>query len=377
MAAEARLALLAGDGIGPEVMAAARLVLEASGAAFDLELSFDEIPCGGRYYLEHGRDWPEDAEARCAAADLLLLGAVGWPSPTGSGPVTMANGHMAGHSAVLGNRARLDLFANVRPIRLFEGVRPIVAGRPSEVWRPAEVDLVIVRENTEGLYVGAGGTLRPGGQPTVATDTRIVTWAGSQRVCRVAFDLARRRGTPKVTAVVKHNVLEGCRLFVDAFEALGSDFPEVEREVMLVDAFALAVLQDPARFEVVVTTNLFGDILTDLAAILQGGMGMAVGANLGHQHAMFEPVHGSAPDLAGRGVANPLAMILATAEALRWWGARRGSPFEVAAAAIDAAVSEVLRRGESLPADLTGGEGASTMTVARAVADEIQRHSAG
>ena len=375
----AHFALLPGDGIGREVMDAAREVLDVVASRFGLKLSYDSIPCGGEYYLEHGRDWPEDGEQRCRSADVILLGAVGFPSPTGSGPVMRADGHMAGYSAVLGNRTTLDLFANVRPVRLLDGIQHLISGHRRALWRPEDVDFVIIRENTEGLYVGAGAVLRPGGVGQLAVDTRIVTRAASERVCRLAFQLAvsrahQKRREGRVTAVVKHNVLDGCRLFVEVFEDTAKAFPEVKKNVTLVDAFAPALIQKPEELDVVVTTNMFGDILTDLAAVLQGGMGMAVGCNLGDSSAMFEPIHGSAPDIAGLGIANPLAMVLSAAEALKWLGTNTYRPSEWmrAGQCVEDSVRALVSSGGPLTPDLAGeAQGATTAEVTAALKDRV------
>ena len=369
--------LLPGDGIGVEVADEARALVELVAAKIGVRLAIEEIPCGGAYYLKDGRrDWPEGSEARCAAADAVLLGAVGWPAPDGAGPVTMSNGRMAGYSAVIGNRVELDLYANVRPVRLFAGVQHLISGQARQVWAPDKVDLVIVRENTEGLYSGMGGTLRTGGHATVATDTRLITRAASERVIRVAFELAesRGRGAPRdgvkrVTCIVKNNVLEGCRLFTEVFREVGADHPDVELDIAIVDAFTQWLVTQPERYDVCVTTNMFGDIVTDLAAVLQGGMGMAVGCNLGDQHAMFEPIHGSAPPLTGKDRANPMAMLLAAGEMLGWLGRRHADGrLERAARAIDEAVAEVCARGAPLTEDLVGaGRAAPRSVVAEAV----------
>jgi 3-isopropylmalate dehydrogenase len=374
------VALLPGDGIGPEVCAEARALLDAVAARAGVSFPIDEIPCGGRFYLQHGsRDWPQDAEARCDRADVILLGAVGWAGPTGA-PVTMADGKMAGWSPVIGNRIRLDLYANVRPVKVFPGLRQGLAGRFAEVWRAADVDMAVIRENTEGLYSGMGGRLTTGGHATVATDVRVITRGAAEKVIRRAFELsrARGRGAPgdgkkRVTCVVKHNVLEGCRLFHDVFREIGASFPDVEQDVAIVDAFAMFLLTQPQRYDVVVTTNMFGDILTDLASVLQGGMGMAVGCNLGDDHAMFEPIHGSAPPLAGTDRANPMAMLLATGEALGWLGRRHGDERLVRAhRAVEASVAELVARGEPLTGDLVGAERAAPSSkVAAAVRDEV------
>ncbi|MCC6751404.1 MAG: isocitrate/isopropylmalate dehydrogenase family protein [Deltaproteobacteria bacterium] len=360
---------LPGDGTGPEVMAQGLRVLRAVGARSQVEFAVEEIPCGGQFYLQHGRrDWPEGTEERCAAADVILLGAVGWPTASGS-PVTMENGQMAGWSPVIGNRMRLDLYANVRPVKLYPGVAHRIHGERRRVWEPEKVDLVIVRENTEGLYCGVGGVLGSG-RARVASDVRLITHAASERVIRYAFELSRRRGrgAPKdgrrrVTCIVKDNVLRGCQLFVDIFRTVGQDYPDVEKDVAIVDAFTQWLLGQPEYYDVCVTTNMFGDIVTDLASVLQGGMGMAVGCNVGDEHAMFEPIHGSAPRHAGQDKVNPMAMILAVAESLRWVGERKQLPKLVAGGdEVEAAVKAVLRRGEPLTYDLVGEERAAPMS---------------
>jgi len=378
--------LLPGDGIGPEVMVVGRRVLERALERAGIAVRITEIPCGGRYYLEHGRDWPEGSEEACAHADVVFLGAVGWPAPGGEGPVRMKDGRMAGWSPVLGNRARLDLYANIRPIRLLPGVRPRIHGRATNAWAPEKVDLVIVRENTEGLYAGMGGMLETSGEHVIATDTRVITRGASERVIRRAFELsrARGRGAPgdgcrRVTSISKSNVLHGCRLFEEVFERVGAGWPDIVRERVFVDSFAASLMVEPERYDVCVTTNLFGDILTDLGAVLQGGMGMAVGCNVGDEHGMFEPVHGSAPALAGRGTANPMGMVGAVSEGLRWLGGKRGdSALVLAADAIRDAVCAVVAQGTALTADLVGADaGRSTTEVGEAIVGALDRQLDG
>ena len=363
------IVLLPGDGAGVEVMQQARKVLGRVSEEFSLAFELEEIPCGGQYYLQHGRDWPEGSERTCADADLILLGAVGWPDPNGKGPVTMRDGKMAGWNAVIGNRLRLDLYANIRPVRLYPGVRHQISGTHQQVWQPENVDMVFLRENTEDLYVGAGTILRPANIAQVATDTRIITRRASERIIRLAFQTAHRRnGAPKdgrkrVTAVVKNNVLEGCRMFTEIFEEVGREFPDVDADVAIVDAFTQWLITQPERYDVVVTTNMFGDIVTDLASVLQGGMGMAVGCNVGDQNAMFEPIHGTAPPFAGQDKLNPMAMIGAVAEGLRWLGARRSErSLTEAASTIESAIRGVLQAGEALTFDLAGPEQAAPMS---------------
>ncbi len=359
---------LGGDGIGPEVMAQGLRVLDAVSKPLGLQWEIEDIPCGGRFYLEHGsRDWPEGSEEKCAAADMVLLGAVGWPDPQGRGPVTMKDGRMAGYSPVIGNRTKLNLFANVRPVRLYEGVQHRVHGKHQQVWTPGQVDMVILRENTEGLYTGMGGKLSPGGQTDVALDTRVITRRGSDQIIRHAFELCKRRnkGAPRdgklrVTAIVKDNVLHGDHLFRDRFFSIGEEFPEIEKETAIVDAFTQWLVCEPERYDVCVTTNMFGDIVTDLASVLQGGMGMAASANVGLEHGMFEPIHGSSPADAGQDRLNPIATVLSVKEGLDWLGARKDdAKLTRAAAAIEEAVVELLQAGAPLTVDLVGKERAA------------------
>lgn len=372
------LVTLGGDGTGPEVMLEGLKVLHAVSAPLGLSWEIDDIPCGGQYYLAYGvHDWPEGSEARCRAADLILLGAVGWPAPDGSGPVTLPDGKMAGFSPVIGNRTRLDLYANIRPVKLYEGVQHRIHGVHKPVWEPGRVDMVFLRENTEGLYAQAGGKLQPGGRTEVAIDTRVITRRASERIITHAFELCRRRnkGAPqdgklRVTAIVKDNVLHGCQAFRDVFFEIGERYPDIEKETAIVDAFTQWLIGQPEHYDVCVTTNMFGDIVTDLASVLQGGMGMAVGANVGAEHGMFEPIHGSAPRHAGLGKVNPIAMIFAVKEGLEWLGSRRGDArLTRAAEAIETAVEAVLRDGAPLTYDLVGeAKAAPTSEVGSAIA---------
>ncbi|MBV70385.1 MAG: 3-isopropylmalate dehydrogenase [Myxococcales bacterium] len=370
-----QIALLPGDGTGVEVAAQANRTLKALGELLSIRFEIDEIPCGGEYYLEHGKDWPDDADARCRAADVILLGAVGWPSPDGTGPVTMTNGKMAGYSPVIGNRLNLDLYANVRPVKLFDGVKTRISGERKQVWDPKNVDMVFLRENTEGLYTGIGGVVRPGGVGQVASDTRIITRKSSERVIRMAYEIAmQRNGAPKdgqkrVTCIVKNNVLSGCRFFYEIFQEIGQEYPDVEQDVAIIDAFTQWLIGQPEYYDVLVTTNMFGDIVTDLASVLQGGMGMAVGCNVGDDYAMFEPIHGSAPRHAGKDKVNPIAMLMATAESLRWLGKRKSdADLTRGGDAIEKAIKNLLQTGTPLTYDLVGDEKAASMT---AVTDAV------
>jgi 3-isopropylmalate dehydrogenase len=373
MANPYNIALLPGDGIGVEVVAHARRVLDEVARLDGLTLAFDEIPGGAQYYLEHGQDWPDGAAQRCSAADAIILGAVGWPSPDRRGTAMRTDGKMAGWSLIVGNRIGLDLYANIRPVKLLPGVQHLISGRHKQVWEPENVDMVFIRENTEDLYAGSGGILAPGGEVQVATDTRIITRRATERILRVAFETAmkshRGDGVRRVTCVVKDNILHGCRMFVHVFEELGEQYPHVEREVVLVDAFTQWLVRQPEHYDVVVAPNMFGDIITELASALQGGMGMSVGCNVGDEHGMFEPIHGSAPKHVGKDRVNPIATVLAASEALKWLGVRHCDGRLVSGGErIDAAVREVLRKGETLTYDLVGPQRAASST---AVTDAI------
>ncbi len=375
------LVTLPGDGIGPEVLREGMRVLEAVSKPLEIQWQVTEIPCGGQYYLANGRktDWPAGSVEKCRAADVILLGAVGWPDPDGSGgPLTMPDGNMAGWSPVIGNRTRLELYANVRPVKLYPGVTHRIHGERVQVWKPGKVDILFVREGTEGLYAGIGGILKPGGTGKVGVDVRVITREGSARVIRKAFELCRARqtGAPKdgkkrVTAIVKDNVLDGCRMFRDIFFEIGREYPEIEKETAIVDAFTQWLITQPEYYDVCVTTNMFGDIVTDLASVLQGGMGVAVGANIGDNHAMFEPIHGSAPKYTGQDKVNPIAMILAAKEACDWLGRRKKDTKLIrAGAAIEEAVRALLERGAPLTYDMVGeAKAAKCSEVGRACAE--------
>lgn len=350
-----KVVLLPGDGVGPEVMREAVKVLKVVQDRFGV--AFDEIPypCGGRHYLETGEEWPDGAFESCKSADAILLGAVGLPG------ATLPNGDIAGAGVVFGLRFGLDLYANVRPTKLYPNVRHKIHNGFKQVWEPGKVDFVIVRENTEGLYAPTRGVLSRGGVDELAVDSRIITRKGAERVCRYAFELSKRRngapsdGTRRVTCVDKSNVTAGCKLFRRVFDEVAAGYPGVTRDYAYIDAFQQWLLRSPETYDVAVTSNVFGDIATDLAAVLQGGMGMAAGGNIGDAHGMFEPIHGSAPKHAGKDEVNPIAMILAVQMLLEWLGRTKGvKALHEAASAVEKGVEDVLKSGRTLTYDLGG-----------------------
>jgi len=350
------VAVFAGDGTGPEVIREGLRVLEALGEGGPSPWHCTEYPGGGEYYLRTGREWEPAGEAAAHSADAILVGAVGWPG------ATLPNGDLAGRALVLGLREGLDLYANVRPCKLYPGVRHRISGEYREVWAPKNVDLVIVRENTEDLYTPTRGRLRRGGETEVAIDTRIITRKGSERVVRHAFELARARargapedGVRRLTCVDKSNVMEGCRFFRETFDRVGAEYPEIERDYAYVDAFAQWLVRNPEHYNVVVATNMMGDIITDLAAVLQGGMGFASGGNIGTDHAMFEPVHGSAPKYAGKNQVNPFATFFAIEQMLRWLGGHHADARLVRQAdRLEGALARVLAAGQARTYDQGG-----------------------
>jgi len=350
------LAIFPGDGTGPEVVREGLKVLDALAEGGPAPWRATEYAGGGQYFLRTGREWDPDGQAAARRADAILLGAVGWPG------ATLANGDIAGRALVLGLRESLDLYANVRPCRLYPGVKHRISGEYREVWSPKNVDMVIVRENTEDLYTPARGRLTRADETEVAVDTRIITRKGAERVVRYAFELARARsrgapedGVRRVTCVDKANVMEGCRFFRETYDRVAKEYPEIERDYAYVDAFTQWLVRNPERFNVVVATNMMGDIITDLAAVLQGGMGFASGGNIGADHAMFEPVHGSAPKYAGKNQVNPFATFFAVEQLLRWLGDRhQDRRLTESADRLDRAVARTLAEGRAQTYDQGG-----------------------
>ncbi len=350
-----RLAAIPGDGVGPEVLAAGRVVLEATAAAVGFGLDWTELVVGGAGIDAYGvAIRPEDVDA-CAAADAVYLGAVGgpkWDDPTSA---------VRPEQALFALRGGLGLFANLRPVT----IHPALAG--ASPLRPElleGVDLLIVRELTGGLYFGSRTEASGAAGARQASDTLPYTDTEIERVVRLAFELARGRRS-KVTSVDKANVLATSRLWRRVAVEVGADFPDVQLSHQLVDSCAMQLVKWPAAFDVLVTENLFGDILSDEASVLAGSLGMLPSASVGSRrtahglHGLYEPIHGSAPDIAGHDLANPIGTILSGAMLLRWSLGQAA-----AAAAIEAAVSQAIDDGFRT-ADLWPAEGASTAGLTR------------
>ncbi|MCS7314095.1 MAG: isocitrate/isopropylmalate dehydrogenase family protein [Bryobacterales bacterium] len=300
-----RIALLPGDGIGPEVIREAVRVLRAVAPS----LLYEEFSAGAGEYLRSGNPLPPAVFERLREFDAILLGAMGLPN------VRWPNGLEM--TPQLDLRERLDLYCGLRPVYLYHPLDSPLRDRGA-----GSIDLLLVRESTEGLFAGR---LRPADPASgCVEDTLRITRAGSERVLRAAFRQALRR-RKRLTLVDKANVLPSMAFFRRIFFEIASEFPEVQVECLYVDAAALWLVRQPERFDVIVTENMFGDILSDLAAGLVGGMGMAPSADLGDRYAVFQPAHGSAPDIAGRGIANPVAAILSAAMMLEWLGDEPGA----------------------------------------------------
>jgi len=349
--------VLPGDGIGKEVIPEAVKVLKAVEEQVGLNLEFVEFPCGGEYYLKTGLEWPEEAWQTCKEeSDAILFGAVGWVK--NGQPVRLPNGDLAGSNVIFTLRFGLDLYANVRPVKLYPGVPSLLAYKDT-----SHIDFVFVRENTEDIYVPIRGVLSRGEEKELAVDVRVITRKGAERIVRYAFNLCvkRGKGAPldgklRVTCVDKSNLLGGCQLFREIYDMVAEKFPQVERDYAYVDAMAMQMVCTPEKLDVVVSPNMFGDILTDLGAALQGGLGMAPSGNIGDRYAMFEPVHGSSPDIAGQGKANPIAAILAAKMMLEWLSEKHSDQkCKKAAKMIEKAVERVLVEGKIRTFDLCYG----------------------
>ena len=337
-----RLVMMEGDGIGPEISAATMDVLRQADQAFGLGLSFEPVQIGLAALQARGSTFPADVFEVARAADGIILGPV---SHNEYPPVAEGGLNPSGEL-----RKRLDLYANIRPARTRGGFPPR-CGHP--------VDLVIVRENTEGFYADRTMFVGPGEimpTPDLALAIRKVTRTGSTRIAAAAFELAMGRERRKVTAVHKANVLRvSDGLFLECVRAVASRFPEIEYEERLIDAMAALLVRDASAFDVIVTTNMFGDILSDQASEISGSLGLAASLNAGADHAVAQAQHGSAPDIAGQDRANPTSLIGSAAMLLGWLGERRGDErFSRAAKAMEAALDRAIAEPASRTRDLGG-----------------------
>ena len=344
-----RIAVIGGDGIGPEVTDQAVRVAEAAVSRHDrATLEWNRLPWSSAFYRKTGQMLPDDGWDQLQKHDAILLGAVGSPD---------VPDHITLHGLLLPLRRRFDLYLNLRPAYLFEGVQS-----PLRDKAPGSIDMLVYRENTEGEYAPVGGRLYTGTPHETAIQTALFTRRGCERVMRAAFEGARKR-RKKVTSITKSNAQQfGMVLWDEVFKEVAQSYPDVQTGSLLIDAAAMDFVRKPETFDVVVASNLFGDILTDLSAIITGSMGLAASGNINPERAypsMFEPVHGSAPDITGKGIANPLAAILSTGMLLDHLGLAKS------ATAVRQAVAAVLKAGKPRTPDLGGS--ATTAAVTEAV----------
>jgi 3-isopropylmalate dehydrogenase len=322
-----RIAVIPGDGIGVDTTAEAVKVLRAVGDTFGRQFDLEMLPWGADYYLQTGITIPPDGYTLLRGFGAIFIGALGDPR-------VPHNRHA--RDILLGTRFELDLYVNYRPVKLLDARLCPLKDRSV-----SDVNFVVFRENTEGLYVGLGGRFKAGTEDEVAVQEELNTYKGVHRIVKHAFEFAQATGRRSVCMADKSNaMIEGHALWQRVFRELAAQYPGIEARHLYIDAMALHMVQNPAQFDVIVTNNLFGDIITDLGAALQGGLGLAASGNLHPgRTSMFEPVHGSAPPLAGRNVANPMGAILSAALMLDYLGLKQE------AAAIEAAVHDAVTTG--------------------------------
>ncbi|KKK38957.1 tartrate dehydrogenase [Mesobacillus campisalis] len=346
-----KIAVIAGDGIGPEVIDAGIEVLKKA-AALDstFQFQFTYFPWGCEFYTKHGKMMDENGIDQLKEFDAIYLGAVGFPG---------VPDHISLWDLLLRIRKEFDQYVNIRPVRLLKGAKTSLMDVKRE-----DINMLFIRENSEGEYSGAGEWLFKGRENEVVMQNSVFSRKGTERIIRYAFETAKNQKR-SLTSISKANALNYSMVFWDqVFEEVSAEYPEVETSSYLVDAAAMLMIKDPKRFEVVVTSNLFGDILTDLGAAIAGGIGLAAGANINPERnypSMFEPIHGSAPDIAGKGIANPLAAIWSASQMLDFFG------YESYGKEVLNAIEELLTEGQVLTPDMGGT--ASTQEVAERIVE--------
>jgi len=350
-----RIAVIAGDGIGQEVMPEGLRALDAAAARFGIDLTYDHFDFANcDYYAKHGQMMPDDWKAQIGSHDAIFFGAVGWPDTVPD--------HISLWGSLIQFRREFDQYVNLRPVRLMPGVPTPLAGR-----QPGDIDFFVVRENTEGEYSSIGGRIFPGTEREVVMQETVMTRVGVDRILRFAFDLAQRRPKRHLTSATKSNGISITMPYWDErVEAVAADYPDIAWDKYHIDILTAHFVLNPDRFDVVVASNLFGDILSDLGPACTGTIGIAPSGNINPERAfpsLFEPVHGSAPDIAGQGIANPVGQIWAAAMMLDHLGHTE------AGTAILAAIETALARPDLRTPDLSGT--ANTVACGKAIADAI------
>jgi tartrate dehydrogenase/decarboxylase / D-malate dehydrogenase len=357
-----RIAVIAGDGIGKEVMPEGLRVLEAAASRFGIELQIDHHDFSSWDYFErHGKMLPDDWKDQLLKADAIFFGAVGWPQKIPD--------HVSLWGSLLRFRREFDQYVNLRPAKLMPGVRSPLAGRDGLPLKPGEIDMMIVRENTEGEYSSIGGRMYEGTEREIVIQETVMSRIGVDRVLKFAFDLAQTRPRRKLTSATKSNGISITMPYWDErVEAMATKYPDVTVDKFHIDILTAHFVQRPQHFDVVVASNLFGDILSDLGPACTGTIGIAPSANLNPTRefpSLFEPVHGSAPDIAGKGIANPIGQVWSAAMMLDFLGHRDAHD------AIVSAVERVLQPSSDAPRTADLGGKASTIDVGRAIAASL------
>jgi tartrate dehydrogenase/decarboxylase/D-malate dehydrogenase len=349
-----KIAVIAGDGVGPEVINEGINVLNKV-ASIDstFQFEFTYFPWGCEFYSKHGKMMDDDGIEQLKEFDAIYLGAVGFPG---------VPDHISLWDLLLKIRKSFDQYVNIRPVTLLKGAKTALKDVKRE-----DINMLFIRENSEGEYSGTGDWLFKGQEHEVVLQNSVFSRKGTERIIRYAFETAKKEGR-SLTSISKGNALNYSMVFWDqVFEEVSAEYPDVKTASYLVDAAAMLMIKDPKRFEVVVTSNLFGDILTDLGAAIAGGIGLAAGANINPERdypSMFEPIHGSAPDIAGRGIANPLATIWSASQMLDFFG------YEAYGKIVLGAIEKLLTEGQVLTPDMNGT--ASTSEVADRIIEIIE-----
>ncbi|HOX68866.1 MAG TPA: tartrate dehydrogenase [Burkholderiaceae bacterium] len=361
-----RIAVIAGDGIGKEVMPEGLRALEAAADRHGIWLQIDHFDFSSWEYFErHGQMLPDDWKQQIGGHDAIFFGAVGWPARIAD--------HVSLWGSLLRFRREFDQYVNLRPARLMPGIRSPLVNRSGEPLRPGEIDMMIVRENTEGEYSSIGGRMYEGTEREIVMQQTVMSRVGVDRVLKFAFDLAASRPRRKLTSATKSNGIAITMPYWDErVAAMAANYPSVEVDQFHIDILAAHFVQRPQQFDVVVASNLFGDILSDLGPACTGTIGIAPSANLNPARtfpSLFEPVHGSAPDIAGRGIANPIGQIWSAALMLDFLGHREAHD------AIVVAIEQVLDPASGAPRTPDIGGDASTIDVGRAVEQAIRVRS--
>src|ERR1700738_2103783 len=347
-----RIATIPGDGMGQEVVPQGIRVLNAAGRKFGINFDWDHLPWSCEFYRKTGTMMPRDGLDRIRHHDAIFLGAVGYPS---------VPDHVSLWGLLIPIRRHFRQYVNLRPVRLLEGIET-----PLKHWKPGQIDFTIVRENNEGEYSNIGGRLYEGTDDEIAVQQTVFTRRGVNRVLRFAFELARKRKKHLTSATKSNGIIHTMPFWDECFHAIGAEYPDIRTDQYHIDILTAHFVRHPDWFDVVVGSNLFGDILSDLGPAVVGSIGIAPSGNLNPEKefpSMFEPVHGSAPDIAGKGIANPIAQIWSGAMMLRHLGAEEGAD------AIEAAISAILAKSKVRTPDIGGKS--STRDLGEAIAKQV------